>query len=138
MSDLKDKLARAWAEDLTSRLPGEHVVYPGRRDGDVKPPFTVLVIRRMEQTTPGSDVWTAEGRLVVVCDAHQSGTPEQEQRLKEAHAALAATDTPCHDAGNGVRLYGFSVDTVEQATAAKVYSDVIFFTAGVGRYVAAE
>jgi len=115
-------------------LPGEHVVYAGRREGEVKPPFSVLIIRRMEQTTPGSDVWTAEGRLVVVCDAHQSNTAEQEQRLKDAFAALQGTETPCYDAGNGVRLYGFSVDTVEQATAAKVYSDVIFFTAGVGRY----
>lgn len=134
MSDLKDKLARAWASDLTSRLGSGKVVYPGRRPGDVAPPFSVLVIRRMEQTTDGSDVWRAEGRLVVVCDKDAGGSDAQELRLAGAYKALEETQ-PGVDLSEGVELYGFSVETVEQAKAPKVYSDVIFFTAGVGRHV---
>ena len=132
MSALKEKVARAWAEDLAERVPAGHVVYASRREGQVAPPFTVLVIREMEQTTPGSNVWKAEGRLVVVCDKEGEGSGLQETRLAEAYAALEATDTPCEDVQEGVRLYGVAVERVEQARAEKVYSDVIFFTAGVG------
>ena len=132
MSNLKDRIVRAWAADLSDRLPDGHEVYAGRRKGTVSPPFSVLVIRSMEQTTSGSNVWKAEGRLVVVCDKEAEGSTDQERRTGEAYAALEETDVPCEDLEEDVRLYGVAVDRVEEARAAKVYSDVIFFVAGVG------
>ena len=132
MSALKDDLATVWAADLTARLPEGHTVYASRRKGTVRPPFSVLVIRRLALTTPGSNVWEAEGRLVVVCDKEGEGSTQQKQRLAEALAALEATDVPCEDLNSGVRLYGVAVESVEQARAEKVYSDVIMFVAGVG------
>ena len=132
MSGLKDRVASAWAADLTLRLGGKQVVYAGRRPHDVAPPFTVLVIRRMELTTPGSNVWKAEGRLVVVCNKEDSGAADQKDRLDAAYAALEATDTPCEDEEERVRLYGLAVSHIEDAQADKVYGDVVFFDAGVG------
>lgn len=132
MSDLKDRVMKAWAADMTARMGGAQVVYPGRRPGTLEPPFTVLVIRRMDLTTPGSNVWKAEGRLVVVCNKEHEGDQDQKDRLKAAFAALEATDVPCEDLDEGVRLYGVAVSHVEDARMKKVYGDVVFFEAGVG------
>jgi hypothetical protein len=132
MSALKDKLARAWAEDLQARVPSGHRVYAMRRDADAEPPFSVVTVMRMEQTVPGADVWLADVKAVVVCDRSQGGTLAQERRCAELYAALEAT-VPGVDADKGVVLHGFSVDTVESAKAEQVYSDVIFITAGVGK-----
>jgi hypothetical protein len=130
MSALKDKLARAWANDLQGRLPAGHLVYAGRRDAEVEPPFSVVTVMRMSQVHPGSDAWLAEVRVVCVCDWAQGGSMEQETRLSQLYQAIEAT-VPGDDVGIGVRLCGFSLDEVSQAKAEKVYSDVIFITAGV-------
>lgn len=138
MSALKDKLAEAWVEDLKERMDAEHAVYPMRRPKSapggriVEPPFAVLTVMEMEQTTPGSNVWTAQVRAVVVCDKDQGDSPEQKERVGELYEALEGTERPAGDDVRGVRLYGFSVDRIEQARAEKVFSDVIFVTAGVG------
>ncbi len=132
MSVLKDKLARAWADDLQGRLPAGHLVFAGRRDAEVEPPFSVVTVMRMSQVVPGADVWLAEVRMVCVCDRAQGGSLEQEARLAQLHEAIAAT-VPGDDVGLGVRLCGFSLDEVSQAKAEKVYSDVVFITAGVER-----
>lgn len=136
MSSLKDALARAWADDLQSRVPAGHKVYPQRRprvDGaEVQPPFTVLAVMKMEQTTPGSNTWTAEVRVVVVCDKDQAESIEQERRVGEIYRAIEQTPIPAVDVERCVRLYGFAIDTIETAKAEKVYSDVVFVTAGVG------
>ena len=82
MSDLKDKLAKAWANDLGERLPAGHAVYPQRRPQNVKPPFSVVTVMRMEQQTPGSDVWLADVKMVCVCDMAEGGSTEQETRIR--------------------------------------------------------
>lgn len=135
MSHVKDRLARAWVEDLKSRLPANHVIYPQRRpkhSKEIEPPFTVLAVMRAEQTTPGSNTWTAEVRVVVVCDKDQEGSPGQERRVQEIYQALEATPVPAADESLDLRLYGFSLDEIREAKADKVYSDVIFVTAGAG------
>lgn len=132
MSDLKDKLARAWADDLRERLPDDHPVFAMRRDAAVRPPFSVVTVMRMEQNVPGSDAWLADVKMVCVCDKDQGGSAEQELRLGELYAAVEATPAGI-DRDAGVRLCGFSLDEVRAARAEKVYSDVIFITAGVAR-----
>jgi hypothetical protein len=132
MSAIKDKLARAWAADLQERVPAGHQVYAMRRDAAAAPPFSVVTVMRMKQAAPGSDAWLAEVRMVCVCDKDQGGSAEQEARLGELYEAIEAT-VPGVDVDAGVRLCGFSVDEVESAKAEKVYSDVVFITAGVER-----
>jgi hypothetical protein len=132
MSALKDRLAKAWVEDLKSRLPVGHWVYAMRRPGKVEPPFSVVTVMRMEQTTPGSNVWRADVKVVVVCDVSQGGSALQDQRVGEVYEALEGTPQPASDAAQGVKLYGFTVDEIQTAKAEKVYADVIFLTAGVG------
>jgi hypothetical protein len=131
-SHIKDALADAWAEDLKARVPAGHEVFASRRPSQVQPPFSVVVVMAMEQTTPGSGAWMADVKVVSVCDKEQGGSEIQKRRLGEIAAALEAT-VPGADAARGVRLCGFSVDEVRQAKAEKVYSDVIFVTAGVER-----
>ena len=130
MSLLKDNLALAWAADLQSRVPPAHRVFAMRRSAEVEPPFSVVTVMRMEQLRPGSNAWLADVKVVCVCDKDQGGSALQKQRLGEIYAALEATPDGA-DAELGVRLCGFSLDEVAQAKAEKVYSDVIFLTAGV-------
>lgn len=132
MSALKDKLARAWADDLQGRVPIGHRVFAMRRAAQVEPPFSVVTVMRMEQAVPGSDVWLADVKVVCVCDISQGGTVEQEQRCGEMYTALEETE-PGDDVEAGVRLHGFSLDEVRSAKTEHVYSDVIFVTAGVGK-----
>lgn len=130
MSALKDRLARAWVADLKDRLPEDHAVYPMRRDANAEPPFSVVTVMRMEQVTPGSNVWMADVKVVVVCDLAQGGSPEQEQRCGEMYDALEGTQCGISE-DLGVRLCGYTLDEVRAAKGEKVYSDVIFLTAGV-------
>ena len=132
MSKLKDELALAWAEDLQGRVPQGHRVFAGRRPEKVEPPFSVVTVMRMEQTLPGSDVWMADVKAVVVCDRAEGGSVEQKRRCGELYDAVEAT-APGVDVQRGVRLCGFSLDEVRSAKAERVYSDVIFITAGVSR-----
>lgn len=132
MANLKDSLAEAWADDLRSRVPEGHDVFPSRRPSGVEPPFSVVVVMRMEQTTPGSGAWMADVKVVSVCDKEDGGSETQKQRLGEILAALEGT-VPATDAARGVTLCGFSVDEVREAKADKVYSDVVFVTAGLER-----
>jgi len=132
MSAIKDKLARAWAADLQERLPAGHSIYPMRRDAGAEPPFSVVTVMRMKQVMPGSDAWLAEVRMVCVCDKDQGGSAEQEKRLGELYTAIEGT-VPGVDWELGVELCGFAVEEVSSAKAEKVYSDVIFITAGVER-----
>lgn len=131
-SHIKDALADAWADDLRTRVPAGHDVFASRRPVEVKPPFSVVVVMSVEQTTPGSGAWMADVKVVSVCDKEQGGSETQKRRLGEIATALEAT-MPGADAVRGVRLCGFSVDEVRQAKAEKVYSDVIFVRAGVER-----
>jgi hypothetical protein len=130
MSDLKDKLAEAWAADLQERVPAGHTVYAMRRPAGVKPPFSVVAVMRMAQVNPASNVWVADVKMVSVCDMAQGGTTEQAQRFGELYAAVEATPAG-QDETRGVELCGFSLDEVRQAQAEKVYSDIMFITAGV-------
>jgi len=132
---LKDRFAKAWAEDLTQRvgLP----CFPSRHDGLTAPPFGVVLVKQMEQTVPGSDVWTAEVRVVLVSDTSETGVVQQSEWLEAARAGIEATPRPAWDAQNRVRLYGFMIETVEQVTAQddqgrRIYSDVLMIRAGVG------
>lgn len=131
MSHLKDDLEKAWAEDLQARVPTGHVVFAGRRDAGVKPPFSVVTVMGMEQLLPGSNAWMAEVRVVVACDRAEGGTAAQALRLGEIYEAVEATPIPAADPGRAVVLCGFSLDEVKAAKGNDVYSDVIFITAGV-------
>lgn len=131
MSDLKDKLAEAWVKDLKDRLPEDHLIFPQRRDANVKPPFSVITVMRMEQQLGRSNMWLADVKAVCICDVAQGGSTEQKQRMGELYAAIEGTE-PGEDVELGVRFYGHDLGEVRGAKAEKVYSDVIFIIAGVG------
>lgn len=131
MSAIKERLAKAWASDLQARVAAPHKVYPNRRPQGAELPCTVVVVMSTEQAVPGSNVWMADARVVVVCDKDAGGSALQQARLDEIYEKLEATVVPGRDEANKVTLLGFSVDEVRQAKGEKVYSDVVFVTAGV-------
>jgi hypothetical protein len=74
-------------------------------------------------------------RVVVVTDSADTDCPEHRARVGRAYAALEATPRQGMDAANGVRLCGFMVEEIEQASGTgddgkKIHSDVFMVTAG--------
>ncbi len=134
MSLAKDGLAKAWAEDLTGRAG--FPFFPHRHDGETEPPFGVVVVKRLKPTVPGDDVHAADVRVVVVTDIADASPTEQRRIAGLAYAAIILTPRPAEDLENGVRLCGFMVTDIEQASGTgddgkKVRSDVFMVVAGV-------
>jgi hypothetical protein len=99
------------------------------------PPFGVVVVKRLRPTVPGDDVHYAEVRIVVVSDSADVDAAMHRARVGQAYAAIEATPRSAIDEGNGVRLCGFMVEEVEQASGTaedgkKIHSDVFMVTAG--------
>ena len=133
MSLVKDGLAKAWAEHLSEKA--EFPFFPHRHDAETVPPFGVVVVKRLRPLVPGEDAHEAEVRIVVVSD-HSETTPAQHRSIAGvAYAAINLTPPFGVDLANGVRLCGFAVEDVQQATGnaedgRKIYSDVFIITAG--------
>ena len=133
MSLVKDGLAKAWAEHLTEAAG--FPFFPHRHDGMTAPPFGVVVVKRLRQTVPGDDVHHAEVRIVVVSDSADVDAATHRARVGQAYVAIEATPRSGIDQGNGVRLCGFMLEEVEQASGTaddgkKIHSDVFMVTAG--------
>lgn len=137
MSAVKDGLARAWAEDLAGRAG--FPFFPNRYDGVTAPPFGVVLVKRLQPTVPGDDVHLADVRIVVVTDAADASSPEHRRLVGLGFAAIEATPRKAIDAANGVRLCGFMVTDVEQASGRgdddkSIHSDVFMIQAGAAAY----
>jgi len=133
---LKDRLAKAWAEDLESRWSG-NVVVPRRTSSVVSLPRTVVVVKDLQQTTGGSDVWEGEVRIVHVSETKDATSGQHGARVEELRQRIEATHKPAIDIGNQVVLYGFFIEELQDAEGSspdgtKVYSDVFMIRVGVG------
>lgn len=134
MSLVRDGLAKAWAEDLTTRVG--FAFFPHRHNGETAPPFGVVVVKRLKPLMPGEDVHVAEVRVVVVSDVADTSAAEQRDRAGRTFAGIQGTPKRGTDAANGVRLCGFMLEDIEQASGTgddgrKIFSDVFLITAGV-------
>jgi len=132
---IKDSLAEAFAEELSTRVG--HVVYAGRRDGDVAPPFTVVVVKRLEKISPDAQVYYADMRVVHVSEVADSTSVEHDQRVASIELALDEMPSRGVDVQRDVVLHGFYVDEVEDAVNGEddVFGDVFIVKAGCGRGV---
>lgn len=135
MSQVKDGLAKAWAEHLTDEA--DFPFFPHRHDQMTAPPFGVVLVKSLRPLVPGHDVHEAEVRVVVVADISDGPAAQHEARVQQAYAALEATPRQGRDVTHGVQLYGFMIEEIQQASGTgddgrKVHSDVFLITAGVG------
>jgi hypothetical protein len=133
---VKDRLSKAWAEDLEARWPG-NVVVPKRRNAAVSLPQTVVVVKTLSQTTPGSDVWEGEVRIVHVSETKDTLTGAHADRVEVLRKKIEETYRPAIDMGNKVVLYGFVIEDHQDAEGSsaegtKVFSDVFMIRVGVG------
>lgn len=133
---VKDRLAKAWAEDLAERWTGNAVV-PKRRNAAVALPQTVVVVKNLSQTTPGSDVWEGEVRIVHVSETKDTLTGAHADRVEALRRKIEETYRPAIDTANQVVLYGFVIEDLQDAEGSspegtKVFSDVFMIRVGVG------
>ena len=133
MSLVKDGLAVAWAQHLTGATGFPFFAH--RHDAETAPPFGVVVVKRLKPVMPGDDVHLAEVRVVVVSDAADTPALLQRARCGLTFKAIEATPRQGIDVEHGVRLCGFVVDEIDQASGTgddgkHIFSDVFMITAG--------
>lgn len=133
---VKDRLAKAWAEDLAERWTG-NVVVPKRRNGDANLPQTVVVVKGLTQTTPGSNVWEGEVRIVHVSETKDTLTGAHAARVEALRQKIEQTPRPAIDSANQVELFGYVIEDHQDAEGTspegtKVFSDVFMIRVGVG------
>lgn len=130
---VKDALAEAWADELGSRV--SHTVYAGRRDGDVEPPFSVVVVKRLRELTPRSGRYYADVRVVHVSEVADSKSEEHDARVGKLETALDEMPHRGTDPDRNVCLDGFVIEEIEDAINREddVFGDVFIIRAGCGR-----
>lgn len=132
-SQIKDSLAAAFAEELRKRV--SHQVFVGRSDRDVAPPFTVVVVKRLQKIDPGINVYYADMRVVHVSEVADSTSDQHDKRVTTLELALADMPRCGVDTKRDIELHGFYVDEVEDAINREddVFGDVFVIRAGCGR-----
>ena len=79
MKQVKDALAAAFADELNGRVG--HPVVPGRRDPGVGLPMSVVVVKRLKETTPKSGAYYADVRLVHISEVADSTSDAHDVRV---------------------------------------------------------
>ncbi len=77
-------------------------------------PFSVVVVKRLTPLCDGSNVHTAEVRVVHVSDAADSTGAEHNARVRALNKAIEDTPRPAQDLSNGVEQLGYGIDEIEQ------------------------
>jgi hypothetical protein len=135
LNNLKDSLAESWAETLEALLPSGNVVFSGRRDAEVQPPFTVVVVKHLERTGRVHGRFVAELRVVHVSDVADSKSVEHGARVKLIEEALDGFPLRGGDVGREVEIDGWELEDIEDSVNGEedVFGDVFMITVGVGR-----
>jgi len=135
---VKDALAGALADELNGRVG--HSVVAKRRDPSVELPMSVVVVKRLAETTPKSGAYVADVRVVHISEVADSTSHAHDVRVEELEKALDDMPHCGKDDELDVILYGFVVEEVEDAINDEddVFGDVFVIRAGCGRSKVAE
>jgi len=130
---VKDAFAAAMADELNGRV--SHPVIPGRRDPEVAPPFTVVVVKRLREVLSKSGAYYADVRVVHVSEVADSTSDAHDERVQELEEALDDMPHKGKDVDRNVIVYGFEIEEIEDAVNDEddVFGDVFIVRAGCGR-----
>lgn len=115
-----------------SRLPG---VAAKARSG-VTAPYYVVQCKEAQNTTSRSGVFKVEIRVVLVSSLDDSTSAEHDDRLAAIERALDLMPRNAIDTEQGVRFYGFFLESQDTATEDQSFGDVLIIPAGVGQIAA--
>lgn len=122
-------------EFFRSRLHTEDMpFYLDNADTDSQPPFGVVTVTEMRETTPLSSAYHAEVKIAVIADIDDSSSVEHDNRLAQVMKTLEQMPRRVVDTSANVRLFGWVVTQTETVTKeeAKSLADVFTIIAGVG------
>lgn len=103
-------------------------------DTDQLPPYGVVTVTKMEETTPGSNAFTVEVKIAVVSDIDSTTSGRHDELLQIVTNKLDAIPKRVIDPVLKIRVFGWTILYSETVTKdeAQSFSDVITIRAGVG------
>lgn len=122
-------------EFFRSRLDSSAIsFFHNNADNDSQPPYGVITVTKLEETTPFSNVFTAEIKIAVVSDIDATTTEQHDALLKQVMETLNEIPRRAADEVTGIRLFGWAILYSETITKeeSQSFSDVITIRAGCG------
>lgn len=101
---------------------------------DTAPPYGVVTVTKMEETTPGTHVFTAEVKIAVVTSIDISSSEEHDILLEKVMDKLAQIPKRITDDTIGIRIFGWVILYSETVTKeeSQSFSDVVTIRLGCG------
>jgi hypothetical protein len=101
---------------------------------DTAPPYGVVTVTKMEETTPRSRVYMAEVKVAVVTSIDISSSEEHDILLEKVMDKLSQIPKRTTDASIGIRIFGWVQLYNEAVTKeeSQSFSDVITIRLGCG------
>lgn len=101
---------------------------------DTAPPYGVVTVTKMEETTPGSHVYMAEIKVAVVTSIDISSSEEHDVLLEKVMDKLSQIPKRTTDTDIGIRIFGW-VNLYSEAVTkeeSQSFSDVVTIHLGCG------
>lgn len=125
------------AEFFRSRLDSSTLhAFQNNADTDAPPPYLVVTVTKLTETTPQSNVFTAEVKIAIVTSIDMSSSVEHDALLEGAMLLLnnipRRIERPVDP--DHIRIFGWVIlysETVSKEES-QSFSDVITIRAGVG------
>lgn len=122
-------------EFFRSRLDTDDLpFFQSNADTDSQPPYGVVTVTDLRETTPFSNAFRAEVKIAVITDIDESSSSDHDNLLAEVMNRLNSIPRRIVDSDTNIRLFGWLILMSETVTKdeAKSLSDVITIQAGVG------
>jgi hypothetical protein len=108
--------------------------FQNNADTDSPPPYGVVTVTELKETTPQSNVFAAEVKIAVVTSIDMSSSEQHDALLEKVYGKLNDIPRRVVDTDNQIRLFGWVITGAETITKeeSQSFSDVISITAGCG------
>jgi hypothetical protein len=122
-------------EFFRSQLNGTDIkFFLNNADTDEPPPYGVVTVTEMEETTPRANVYKATIKIAVVTSIDISNSAQHDTLLESVMNRLYNIPKQAVDSTIGIRLFGWTMTLSESITKdeSQSFSDVITIIAGCG------
>lgn len=128
----KTRLSEFFRSRLDTQTSAAIRFFNNNADEDSQPPYGVVSVPTMEETTPRSNVYRGKIEISIVTNIDDSTTVEHDNLLEEVMRALEAIPRRTVDTDAGIRLFGWTILKNEAITKeeSQSFSDVITIAAG--------
>lgn len=128
----KTRLSEFFRSNLDERTNAALKFFNNNADENSQPPYGVVTVPTMAETTPKSNVYRGEVNISIISSIDQSSSAEHDNLLEEVMLALDNIPRRIVDTTNNIRLFGWTILKSEAETKdeSQSFSDVITIAAG--------